>query len=224
MNPVLIFTDTYRIDAEKEYLDEVAEYCNKLYNSFKTIGITVTLQDIANVTSIFNRQNCNPNYLPNFVSEKLLDIAGGHTVNGITLQRDKVKDFMSIPNLSIIEQVVRGYNSLSEVEDDRSHTKGIDLKFLTFDGDVIIKKTNADAQIEALHTHYTKTDKSAQMVTDIQPVATAINTYISAHPSKFQHEAAFVKNYQNMPGLDYRNGAFVVSLSFIRNYEAMSAM
>ncbi|WP_295714357.1 hypothetical protein [Mucilaginibacter sp.] len=224
MTPVLIFTDTQRITIEKNLLNKVVPLYQSIYDAFKAIGITVTLDEIFNLVSWTISGRNTGEWIQDFAINKIVDAAGPLVVAGITLNRAKFIELMDTkPNVTGIKTALNQVDNVIN-----GNIKGIRKNLLGLTADVISKVTDSDAQIEALFTYYTKTDLSAQLATDLQLVCNAMNTFDSAHSSVLNEpdshafkDVGYTGRYPAAIKDSY--GTFVISLDFIRAFEAEKA-
>lgn len=221
MNPVLIFTDTETITNEKAFLNTALPVFQAVYDAFKAISITVSIQEINNLIVWTVNHNGAPNFVQEFAVNKLLDAAAPYVLNGITLGRDKIKDMMILPDVSGVNTALKGAYNM------RGYNFGaVRYNLLSLANDVISKVSDSDTQIEALFTYYTKTDASAQLATDLLVVCTAMNTFDAAHNNALimvqpRVIKDFGKNEFIAPHpLKVLNNQVVINLDYIRQFEA----
>ena len=226
MNPVLIYTDSEKINAEKSMLNKYLAVIQSVYNEYKALGITVTLQEIQNLISFTIQVNGRPDFELEFAVDKLLAMAGNYTYGGVALNSTKLRDLIQRPDITNVKAALAQVKYFS----NGITGNGVRLNLLTLTEDVITKVADCDAQIEAIYTYYTKTDASTQLALDIQVVADAINHYNDSTTLPAGYPKAFPGfdggqklQMAAMPGIAYYDDAYRVSLSYIRHFEELQA-
>jgi len=228
MTPVLIYTDTQRIAAEKAILNKVVTLFQAVYTAFKGISITVTIQEINNLVSWTLNDNGGPDFVANFALNKAVDSAGPLTIGGITLDRAKFIDLMSEkPNVTTVIQ------ALGRTQDTfmgPGNIKGVRINVLSLTGDVISKVNDSDTQIEAEFTYYTKTDASAALCNSLQSACDGLNTHDEAYDNHIAGTLStgnMSSDHQfatPMPGIAIAGEEFVPHLGFIRKFEQSGSL
>jgi len=225
MTPVLIFTDNQRIATEKNLLNKVVPFFQSVYDAFKAIGVTVTIDEISNLSSWTISGRNTGDWVQDFTTNKMVDAAGPLVVAGITLNRTKFIELMdSKPDVTGVKNALRNANNVTN-----GNIKGIRKNLLSLTDDVISKISDSDAQIEAEFTYYTKTDASAQLATDLQLVCDAMNTFDNTNPYVLRSDSpnnsgidvVFAGRYP--AAITVINSQFVINLAFIRAFEAEKA-
>lgn len=224
MEPFLIYTDNRSITAEKNALTAAVTYVQGVYDALKALGITASLSDLSNLTG-WQRQADprNKNFASNYVTQKLADQAMGATFNGVALQRDKLLDLISVPDLTNMQSALQNYGSL--YQNMGSFSPGIRYDLLTLTDDIIAKVADSDSTIEGYYTFYTQTDVSTTLATQLQAVCDALNAYNAANSNAmanaFKGAIGFeIPKQVPINGLALLGTTFVVSLRYIRNFEA----
>ncbi|HTK22397.1 MAG TPA: hypothetical protein VL442_22925 [Mucilaginibacter sp.] len=219
MNPVLIFTDTERIAEEKAALNSYVTGFQSIYDQIKALGITPTIQKVSNLLQ-WRKQIRTDDYVGTFVLNELLALAGNYSFNGITLNQEKLKELIVIPDLTTLKSAI---NTAANVF---AYNLSPNTALLTVNNDVISKVANSDTQIETLYTYYTKTDASAQLATDLTAVCDSLNSFDESNGG-FLSSSLMKRSYSSgqgdiddvIPGVSIINSAFVISLKFIRRFE-----
>ncbi len=208
MEPVLIQVATASIKNEQYTLNAVVTYLQAVYDACAAQSVSVTIQDL-----LMFKQWCEvgsnfPLSLEHFVRNQLVEKAvPAANFNGVPIQIEKLRDLIVMPDLAGIKSAVtalvnrgQNYNGLQ-----------IRINLLALNNGVIAKVADADAQLTALYTYYTKTDASAQLATDLLAIGVQLETL----SGKYKH-------YKITPpaGLVGNNAGFVLDLTAIRNYEA----
>lgn len=206
MNPVLLYTDTSLINNEIRVLDKVVPFYQSIYTAVKNLGITLTIADIDGLVQSYRNSSRQPAFVDDYIQNKLTDAAAPYELNGVPLTREAVKGMIALPDTSALKAALQ---NVYQVLSDNSARRG---RLLSLADDVISKVSDANTQITALYTYYTKSDASATLATNLQTVCDALNTFDESHNGFF--------GKRGIPGLDYRKGQFVVSLDFIRKYES----
>lgn len=225
MDPVLILTDTPKITAEVAVLNKYVTIFQNVYDAYKAIGITVTIQEISNLVSYTKKGNGRPDFELEFAVDKLLTMAGSYIFGGVQLDEQKLRDMILRPDVTAVKTALYGVNNISSGEVGT----GVRINLLQLTSDVISKVSGADATIAALYTHYTATDASAQLATDLQVAIDAINTFYAAHTIVYAKAFAgndmanMPREATGMPGLIFYGGQYHISLDYIRNFEAKAA-
>jgi len=173
------------------------------------------------------RRNASGDWLQDFATNKVINAAGGLVVAGIPLNREKFIQLMDAqPNVSAVKVALSAsentFNGPFEIKSAR-------INLLSLVDDVITKVADSDAQISAVYSYYTKTDQSATIATSIQAVCDTLNAFDASY-SGVLREPTNSNFYDfgysgNLPSaIKVQNGAFVISLDFIRAYERKNAI
>ena len=102
MDPVLIFTDTDRIEDEQTTLIGLIAPYQAIYNALVAAGITApTLTDIAGLVENARKQS-QTNYVFNYVQSKLVAQISPFVVNGVTMNQAFVQSSIQMPDLGAI--------------------------------------------------------------------------------------------------------------------------
>jgi hypothetical protein len=220
MDPVLIYTDTQRIAKDVAILNQSVTVFQGVYNAYKAIGVTATLQEINNLVSWTAKGNGRADFELEFAVDKLLAIAGAYTIGGVAVDQQKLRDLISRPDITGVKAAL----AASRTTNDRFNG-GVRINLLTLTSDVIAKATGADDAIAAIYTYYTKTDDSSQLATRLQAVCDALNAFDTDY-SNTNYVTRYKQHIQTggvIPGVDLINGTCVVSLAYIQAYEAKKA-
>ena len=228
MDAVLIYTDTNQINDEIAVLNKVVTLYQSVYTAIKAAGVTPTIADIDGLAQQFQKQYNVNDQIKNYIMGKLLDAAAPYTFNGVTFTREAVSTMLAVPDLSAIISYLNGVRTTFS-----SRTRGARLNLLTLASNTISKVSDANAQITALYTYYTKSDASAQLATDLLTVCAALNTFDTSYHGYFakeipkpleNHLTRYPKN-TTMPGLKLLNdGTFAVDIEFIRKFESTGSL
>ena len=225
MNPVLIYKNTDAIATAKSALELNLELFQDVYSAIKAIGITPTIAEIDGLLGQTARAAA-PGFETEYAVNKLLDAAAPYNLNGVQLQRNRVKEMIVPPNVTGLKAALAGVSQLPE-------GAARDTTLLVIVNDAIVKVPDADAQIEARYTHYTKTDAGAAMASSLQAVCDALNNFDAANDKRIfrgltheinEFERTYGRSTKNplknaINGLEIRGGQFAVSLSFINAFE-----
>ncbi|MGV3588107.1 MAG: hypothetical protein ACO1OF_13965 [Adhaeribacter sp.] len=232
MPPVLIYKDEERIEEEKLNLNIAVDNLQSIYDGFKAIGLTVTIDDIILVLqqasklslpsndSIITQRFTSPTirgieHLEAFVKNKLLDLAGQPQFNGISFSRSLLEQHVVVPDLAALA------NILIECRLNYSGNTSIRTNLLALANDVISKVANSDTQIEQEYTYLTKTDKGATLATHLKTICDSLNNFAAVFPPG-QYGNGWGVNFNNehwIPGITVRNASFIPDLKFIRERE-----
>lgn len=182
-------------------------YLQAVYDACVAQNITVTIQDLLNFKQWHAVQQNFSSSLANFVRNQLVEKALPEAnFAGVQISREKLKDLIVMPDLTaVISEVevfvnrAQGYNGLQ-----------IRPNLLVLNIGVIAKVADADAQLTAEFTYYTKSDASAQLATDLL----AVGQLLDDAKSKYNHYAITAP-----VGLVWRGDTFGLDLTAIRNYE-----
>jgi hypothetical protein len=213
LTKVLIHIHTEKIENAKDFLNLTVAYFQELYNSFKAIGIMLSLQDMHNVSQIIKRGNTPIDYLKNFVADKLLIIAGTPDFGGVPINQAKLRELLAMPNLSSIEEVL----------ENQPHPPFESARFepalLEIIKDIVSKKASSDATLESRYTYYSENDKGAELATVLIGLSDNLNSsydYIKI----FKSRSAFLSTGLGIiEGLEFENEVYRPKLSFIRDIE-----
>jgi prolyl-tRNA synthetase len=226
MTPILIFKDERVIKLEKDTLKKMIPVYQNIYNSLKALGINPTLKEI-NTLVYEARSNHTLNFVSGFVLNKLVDNAMPYVVNGVAWPRNKVLEIIELPNIKpVIDalSVVAGGNFNFVFVNETKHAK---IHLLDIVDNKIVALPNAITDIEAEHCHYTTTEKSAKLATDLQLICDAINNFDSHNDGFFFKYVPTVKDTghnlseSTIPGLAAckSTGKFILSKYYIKYYE-----
>ncbi|MDP9076277.1 MAG: hypothetical protein M3O71_02540 [Bacteroidota bacterium] len=213
MDPVLIYTDTVRITKEKNTLNKVVNLFQSVFDAFAAINIPVTIQEISNLVH-WTLSDQRTDFVQIFATNKVVDAAGPLTIGGILLSREKFMSLMdSEPNVTGVKTALR---AVGNTFGDSNEVRAARIDLLSLTGSTIAKVSDSDAQITALFTYYTASDAGAQLATDLLVICGALNDYNTARPKTWgvQQNTDFA-----VPGTQYRNGSFALSLGYIRHFE-----
>ncbi|HVS92459.1 MAG TPA: hypothetical protein VHE59_10520 [Mucilaginibacter sp.] len=229
MNPVLLYTDTQRINDEQATLANVITAYQAIYDAIKAVGVTPTIAEINSLVSSARRQ-APTDFVTPYIANKLADAATSFSVNGVTFTRAAFMSMIAVPDISGIMtalQPVTGNNAQRIFIRD---AKGPRIDLLSLANDVISAVAGANDTITALFTYYTASDASATMATQLQAICDAINTFDGTNNGFVLQKMPTARRNQNgyyesaFPGLAVLDGSFVVSLEFIRKYEQTGSL
>ncbi len=221
MNPVLIYTDTATATREKAFLTAIVANFQATYNAIAALNVTPSLSEINTLIGFTVRRNGTPNFVQQYVIDKLLDMAAPYTVNGVTLTRDAFEKMIAVPDVTnLISALNAAYNIFN-----RYGQNGVRVDLLTLAGGIIAKAAGADAAIDALYAYYTKTDASATLANSLQNVCDAMNTHNAAYSNQMIIDLTVARQFEGqadtpLPGISVLAGQFVPGLNYIRSFEA----
>jgi hypothetical protein len=249
MDPVLLGTDAERITDEQETLANVVTLYQSVYNAILAVGITApTLvevdklvqaaktQQVGNADNYFSAisglKNLAPDFVTNYVTNKLVAQAMPFAMNGVQLTAAAVAKMIVVPDVSGITtalQPVTGGNAQNIFIGDAKATR---LNLLSLAANVISAVAGADATIAALFTYYTVNDASASLATQLLAVCTALNTFDAANDNFFllkmppPPDTSYnaIGTVTAFPGIAVLEGEFVVDREFIENYERFGTL
>jgi len=218
MNPILLYTDTDKIAGETNFYNEVVPYFQNMYNALQLLGITPTLQDLSSFSQWIRQQN-GTLYIENYVTDKLVAQAGGANFNGVPINAAKLKELIVVPDLTSLISVTRAGQIFSQ------EFNGINIAYLQITNNVISLDAGTAAAITAKWSYYTTTDAGTTKATGLQAICDTLNAYDAANDNQFYTGVANNTFYDQkvkfpLPGLDIRGGQFVVSVSYIADFEA----
>lgn len=221
MNPVLIFTDTPKINEQKNNLNQSVTLFQNIYNAFKAIDITPTILDISQFVSWTIGRNGLPDMVDRYISDKVLAAAGGFTANGIAIKSDVLRSMLVMPNST---------NVKAEINKSYHFGRGTRVELLSVIDDVVTKVEDSDTQIEAIYSYFTKTDTSSQLATDLFAICASLNTFDDSHNKMLvtnlnqyldiEIATNEIQKDTTIQGIARFKGQFVPSLTFIRRFEA----
>jgi hypothetical protein len=214
MEPVLIITDTERIQAEKDLCDASVVFIQGFYDLIAALGITFTIEElVANASAIINPGHRTGQMLERNIKEKLLAKVSGANFNGVPLSEDALEKLIAQPDVSHLYSYVRQNYPKFYVAD----RIGITPSFLELNDGVINKKATAFTTIEALYTYYTKNDKGAELATLMFLVCDKLNEYETYLETNKNHVS--YRSVKEVKGIDYINYVYRPNLQFIRDVE-----
>jgi hypothetical protein len=226
MEPFLIYTATNKIAAEKADLTAKVTLFQNVYNAIKALGVTPSLQEIEGLLSWTVNNNGGNDFEYNYILNKLLDAAAPYSLNGVQLQKSKVKEMISPPNVTALKTALSAGRQVS------NRVIASDLALISLNADTIAKVANTNTTIETRNTHYTASDASTTRALEINAICDLINSFDTAHGKPFAKNinsniSAFESNFKGLPnpfktilpGIEYRD-RFIVSLKYIRTFEA----
>jgi hypothetical protein len=221
MDPVLIFTDTQKINTEKALLNKLVPIYQAVYDALKGMGVTATLAELGNLTN-WKLKGTTHDYVNDYVRNKLLDQLAPYQINGVTMTREFFLNNIEMPDTAPVTAALAPMAGVTN-----SSVGGVRKNLLALAADVISKVVDSDAQITTAYTYYTQTDATAQLATDLQAVCDALNTFDDTNNDAMKI-AAVGKGYKNvgissgetmMPGIEVISEEFVVSLKYIQQKE-----
>jgi hypothetical protein len=220
MDPILISTNTELITTQKQDLDKVIPYFQSIYDELQTLGITATLQDLSNIANWAQRGN-NQGFEEKFVKAALLAKAGTPNFNGVPIDQNKLADLISIPDITAFKIAASNWTQVFMVG-----RLGAEIALMQIVDNVIGKLDTAYATIEERNTHYTKTDASTQLATDLLVVCTAMNNFDTARGNvlKVRQVEEILRPDSEFFAAPYPlkvvDNQFVINLDYIRKFEA----
>lgn len=219
MNPILLYTNNEAIATEIAFYNNVAPYFQAMYDATQAIGLTPTLQDLNIFSQWARRPDCQRS-LENYVKSGLLAKAGNVNFNGVAVDQNKLLDLIVIPDLTAFKAAVN-----SSIWAFSQRNNGVNNAYLQLVDNVVSVANTAAAAIAAKYTYYTTTDAGTTKANELQAICDTLNTYDAANGKPFYNGISANTFYgQNLPiplpGIDVRDGVFVVSVSYIATYEA----
>jgi hypothetical protein len=146
MDPVLIYTDTTRIQREKDFLDRFVPVFQSVYTAIKATGVTPTISEINTLVGHTRTGNGAPNFVQEFIINKLLDAAAPYNFSGVTFTREAVRGMIVQPDVSAIITALNAAKAISI-----ANLNGVRIDLLTLTADVIAKAETADDTITSVY-------------------------------------------------------------------------
>lgn len=233
MEQILIYKDDKRINNVKQALNAEIPIFQGVYDAIISAGVMPTLHEIRHLATITINGNTTHNMVESYIEKKLLDIAHKHDFNGISLNREAVKNMISLPDVTPIKNALQKLRQVSGI----SEMSNIPLDFFIISDGVISKAEAADSQIEGRFTYYAKTKASIELVKSLQNICDVLNSH-DANYNKAIHKGVLkditqlgsLRGGQSgvdptkqtdtpLPGIALYANQFVVSLTYIRKFE-----
>lgn len=212
MQPVLILTDPEKITQHKAFLTKAVTYLQLLYDKFKAIGIEVTLEEMRVLIHFPNGQT--PNYISDFVAQKMLDKAGIPDFNGVPIKKQKLLEMMDVPDTTDITAFVKGASSYL----GHLNQTGIEPNLFEIINGVVAKKEDAEGTIEAKHNHYTQNDRGTEVAKKLNAIVQTLEDYKNYAGNAISDR--FWKDLElDDMGLENNGGKLRPSLRFVREQE-----
>ncbi|WP_316777774.1 hypothetical protein [Pedobacter antarcticus] len=217
MEPVLIYTDTEKIQFEKAYLTASVSHFQELYDAFKLIGITTNLNQLYTLASSSNKtsQEGIERKIKNFVIDELVKLAGNPSFGGVLINKEKLVEMLSVPDLSNINSLVDDYESWKQ------QGYGFRIDLMEIVSDTILEKESAASALEALYTYYTVNDAGANVASVLFTLSNSLNQWaVMTHRAFPALHKGMVDHTGFIEGLEYVNNQFRPRLTFVRQEEA----
>ncbi len=161
MQPILIRKDDYLIAKDKKHLADTIKEGQEVYDMFKKIGIEVTPKEIHDFLHM-DYTGTPSGYVKEFVLKILIKKAGEPQFNGVPIKKEKIRDMIDVPETSDIEKRLR---EMKTTWDHNINThKSFKLSYVEVKDGKLMPKEGTHDEIEAKHTHYTKTEKGNEVV------------------------------------------------------------
>lgn len=218
MKAVLIETNKQKITDGKAFLNHSVEYIQGVYDEFKAIGVSLSLENLKDV--LFWAKRGDRDALRKLVVEKIIEKAGMPNFNGVPINKAKLEELIDTPDISDI--ITRLSNNPIDTSFPNQYFRP---ELLIIENDVVKKKSDAFSIIEAENTFYTKNDKGAELATKLFELAEAFNAYAAYLNDKnssntFSPLISGESRSAKFKGLVYDNGVYRPDLYFIREMEA----
>lgn len=218
MEAVLIKKDTKTINEQKQLLNKVVEYAQFVFDQFKAIEVSLTIEQISEIA--FDAAKGNNARIRQLVVDHIIDSKGVANFAGVPINRNKLAEMIDTPDLTGIIESVKNFAYSSN---GRAHYENIQSfrNYLLIENDTVKKTANADAEIEARLTHYTQNDKGAELANKLNAFVNAFNDYADYLNEKESN--GVIKNLiydDRFKGLVYNGGTYHLDLEFIRRMEA----
>lgn len=218
MEPVLIRTDTKTINEQKQMLNSVVEYTQFVFDQFKAIEVVLNVEQIAAIA--FDAVNGHTSRIRQLVVDYIIDSKGVSSFAGVPINRNKLAEMIDTPDLTGIIKSVKDFPYSGN---GKAHSENISSyrNYVVIENDVVKKTANADTEIEARLTHYTKNDKGVELANKLIAFANAFNEYATYLNDKESNGLNKNLIYEDkFKGLVYNGGTYQLDLDFIRSIEA----
>ncbi|QTE39514.1 hypothetical protein J3L18_10795 [Mucilaginibacter gossypii] len=230
MEPILIVAYPERIALEQLWLDSQIAYFQAIYDLFKSVGITVTLNEINHVREEILNPHSKEHLFHDLVVNKMLEKAGNPHFNGIAIKKHAFKEMIDIPDVHFIRKWIhdnpvkpiskRFTKATGGVESEvryghERHQSHLSPDLFEIVQDVVQRKPDTNDKVTEKYTHYTKNDKGVQtynVLLDWRDHVIEVNNQLEQIKATFRIEPF---------GLDkHPDGVMRPSLKVIRDNEA----
>lgn len=220
MEPLLITKNQSSI--KKANLKKLGhlEYLKLFYSALSEYGITVTLKELVNLVNYqHNNLDGAKRYLFNFIQNQLLEKAGTPSFNGVPISKEKLKELIQMPDLSVFDPIFEMH--WHQIENGF----GIIEECFKVQEDTIELSDNSESIIENMYTYYTKNDAGVYILQKINEVCDSLTKYdLAIHFTRLASGHSFTAGQEIggfMDGVDFNSNLnkFQPNLLYIRNWE-----
>ncbi|WP_312339514.1 hypothetical protein [Sphingobacterium sp.] len=207
MEKVLIYTSTEGIKEHTEMLNKMVPFTQQVYNDFKAIGVTVTLQDLKPLFhSVVNYHQNPSSMIEGFVRQYFVAKVGGQTFNGVPAD---VSSLIKIPDVSQVVSRIQHYGTLKGTNTYYSP------ELMEINNDVVSAKSDAIETIEARFTYYSENDRGAEVAQKLFDLSEQLNGL----RDYFKIDRFSNLYLEPVHGLERYNNRYRPDLRFIREEE-----
>lgn len=169
MTKELIYTDTDRVRNTIDYINRSKGYLQGVYDAFKAIGITPTLNDISACMSAISRRR-ELSELENWVVGYLAQKIENTAIGGIPVSRDSLKNLIEKPDCSsLFDEFNTLFYNISPGGDTRLN---LDNYFVIENEEVKLKSGFSDVLTEE-NSVYATTGKQIEVLAKIKDLLAA---------------------------------------------------
>lgn len=219
MEPILIFKDDSKIEEVLAIIAGQVSFYQAFYDEMQQLDIDVTLPQMSGLISYFrNIRGSEDRHkrINGFVQGLLLDKAGTPDFNGVPISQQMLRQMIEIPDLGDLYSL---FDTNYGIGDSGNYTEKLQL----VDG-VVSKKATADDEVENEFSYYTRTDYGNELVGQLTPVITALNSYLGfAYPNlaslRYDTDGAKTGVGIGIQGLVYSDRQYAIDHKWLRQQE-----
>lgn len=207
---VLIYTDDKSIRDELAFIEKISPCLQRIHDSFRTIGVRLDIIQIQELMQVYGFNNIEAlnNRVKFIVSDYLLGIAGTATLNGVAINRDKMRDLIELPSLSDVVDLI-----ISEKTNTWGfhHNYWIRPELFSYIDDTFSLVKDYKAKIEAIYSYYTNTDSQAKMCIGLQAIIRSVNECYELQDKLGVWRDKSINPFEKIAGIErLSSGQFVV--------------
>lgn len=203
-----------RIREERETLKKGLPLLRAIHESLSEIGIDAGLADIKR---LFQRYQQNEHtglkskVVADFVTDAFVARASGANFNGVPISNEKLRTLIKVPDTAMVTAALEGYMYRSGTQNRQllveifSYMALPDGKVSTVDG--------ADDLIVQKHSHYTTTEKGAEMLALLGDIASKFNRMRELDPQ----QASLISGFKALE--TDAKGNFIPGLIYVQSYD-----
>jgi|GEM_PF-6535552 len=160
----LIYTDSEAVKNTMNYINRSKPYLQNVYNSFKSVGITPTLEDISKCLHVLSLRWVLSE-LENWMSDYLVDRIENPEIEGIPVKREALKNIIQIPDCSSLfdefDTLIRNISAGGVIR------MSLEV-YYEISGDIISIKSDVEESVTEENSYYATTDRQVEILSKIK--------------------------------------------------------